>query len=120
LKNSLLSLLAVLTISSIAHAAEPERALTAVILRLNTPDRAVFDAVSNAALPFCKALSMSAQREGGDRPFERYGIDSQCPAVTSPAQAEALRLALLKAFGKADGQLELALFWQPKQETKAN
>ena len=118
MKNTLLPLLAVLTVSAAAQAAEPERALSSVILRLTTTDRAAFDAVSNAALPFCKALSMSAQREGGGKPFERYGIDSQCPAVNSPAQAEALRLAVLKAFGKAEGQLELSLFWEPKQEAK--
>lgn len=103
-----------LTCLSTAHAqGEPD--LTQVVVKLETPDRAAFEAVSAAALPHCKALSTSMQRSTqGDKAIERYVIDSVCPLVRTAPQAEALRNAVGQAMGKADGRLDVNLFWSPK------
>ncbi|MBH9552182.1 hypothetical protein [Inhella gelatinilytica] len=102
-----------LTALGSAHA-QSDHELNQVVLKLETPDRAAFDAVSSAALPHCKALSTSMQRgTSGDKVVERYVIDTVCPQVRTAPQAEALRKAVNQAMGKADGRLDVTLFWQP-------
>lgn len=102
---------ATLALLPVAQAHEGQSQIRQVMLNLETPDRAAFDAVGAAALPYCKALSTSLQRMGGDKPFERYVIETDCSQVTTPADAEALRTAVIKAMGKSDGRLAVHVMW---------
>jgi hypothetical protein len=106
-------------------AAEPEMQISHVRLHLSTPDLALFEAVGAAALPHCQALSSSVNTGEaglGQSPNARaqYELRGECHAIKSPAQAEALRSAVLKAFGKGRGSVEVQPVWMPRPSDKAD
>ncbi|MBB5204878.1 hypothetical protein HNQ51_002197 [Inhella inkyongensis] len=100
--------LSLLVAATAAQAAE-NRTLSHLRISLSTPEAAVFEAVSAAALPQCLALGSSAHHDAGKSVYQLRG---DCYGLSSPTQAEAVRRAMHKAMGKGPGNLEVDVVWK--------